>query len=61
MNGRTDEQEYAALRKGVVEALTGADVGVEGISSGRTERLTERGAKDVLDRLAARCFKVVRE
>jgi hypothetical protein len=59
-NGAPTETELVALRKSVVEALTGADVGVEGISGSRTERLTARGASDVVDRIVARGFKVVR-
>ena len=61
MNGGKIESERAALRKSVIEALTGTSVNTGGLVASHNEELTEKGARDVLDRLAARGFKVERE
>lgn len=61
MNGGKPESELAALRKAAIEALTGTDVDVEGLVTSHTERLTERGAVDILDRIAARGFQIERK
>lgn len=58
MNGESDIQ---ALHRAVIDALTELSVEVKGIAFNFRESLTRAGAQDVLDRLAARGFKVVRE
>lgn len=56
------EVEQKALDESVIKALSGAKVVVEGaVGLDATLSLTEEGAQDVVDRLRARGFKVVRD
>jgi hypothetical protein len=53
------EQDEKLLEQDIIETLTGTQVSVQGLTR-YMEPLTREGAEQVLDKLRARGFKVVR-